>query len=399
MREVTLTLPRLHPKQSLIRAQAARFNVLSCGRRFGKDILGHEFLLNPALDGKPVAWFTPTYRMMLDTLKEISNLCVDISTSVNRSDHRIELITGGVIDFWSLDSPDVARGRRYARVIINEAAMVTGLLDTWQRVIRPTLADYEGDAFFLSTPRGFNGFRTLYQRGLEGGDWKSWHFPTSDNPHIKAAEIEAMRLELPERSYRQEILAEFLEDGGGVFRGVRAAATGQVLPRDPAHSYVIGVDWARSGDFSVFTVMDSITKSVVYVDRFTDVSYPVQAQRLKALYERYRPSVIIAESNSMGAPVIETLQRDGMPVRAFNTSNASKAQIIDGLALAFERQQITILNDEVCIVELEAYESKRTPTGAVSYNAPSGMHDDTVMSLALCFSAVNNATMKDYGWD
>jgi hypothetical protein len=224
MTTLTLTLPNLHAAQRKIVDEARRFNVLACGRRFGKDVLGQDVLMDKAIDGQPVAWFAPTYRMMLDNMRDIARTCRDIASKVNHSEHRIELITGGVIDFWSLDVPDVARGRHYARVIVNEAAMARGLVDVWTRVIRPTLADLGGDAWFLSTPRGYNDFHALYAMAAEHPDeWRSWRFPTSDNPHIPAKEIEAMRAEMDAVSYAQEILAEFRSITGLVYQDFNEA--------------------------------------------------------------------------------------------------------------------------------------------------------------------------------
>jgi hypothetical protein len=114
----------------------------------------------------------------------------------------------------------------------------------------------------------------------------------------------------------------------------------------------------------------------------------VQRARLGALAARYNPSAIIAESNSIGEPIIEQLQRDGLPVTGFQTTNATKAAIIEALALAFEQGSIKILNDPVLIGELQAYEMARLPSGMTRYGAPEGLHDDTVMSLALAWSAV-----------
>ncbi len=91
----------------------------------------------------------------------------------------------------------------------------------------------------------------------------------------------------------------------------------------------------------------------------------------------------------MGQPLIEQLQRDGLPVVPFMTTNATKAQIIDALALAFERGDIRILADPVQVAELQAYEMERLPSGLMRYGAPEGMHDDTVMALALAWHAVS----------
>jgi len=196
---------------------------------------------------------------------------------------------------------------------------------------------------------------------------------------------------MPERVFRQEILAEFLENAGGVFRRVLEAATLQ--PQAPtAHGqYVMGVDWGKSNDFTVLTVIDVVQREMVAMDRFNQIDYAVQRGRLQALAERYKPTVILAESNSMGEPIIEQLQRDGLPVRGFQTTNATKAAIIEGLALAFERTELRILDDATLVGELQAYEMDKTASGLVRYGAPEGMHDDTVMSLALAWEAAHTS--------
>jgi phage FluMu gp28-like protein len=217
----------------------------------------------------------------------------------------------------------------------------------------------------------------------------AWQKPTSANPHIHPDEITAMQAELTERRFAQEILAQFLDDAGGVFRGVMACATltGPQEPQ-PGHRYIVGCDWGKSNDFTVFAVVDTTNKTLVALDRSNQVDYTVQRARLQALCEVWKPDAVIAESNSMGEPIIEALSRSGLPVRGFTTSNASKAVIIEGLALAFERQDITILNHPVLIAELQAYEASKLPSGLTRYSAPESMHDDTVMALAMAWSAM-----------
>ena len=151
--------------------------------------------------------------------------------------------------------------------------------------------------------------------------------------------------------------------------------------------FVFGVDWGKSNDYTVISGFDLRTRRQILCDRFNQIDYVVQRGRLRALYEAWHPTIILAESNSIGAPIIEDLQRDGLPVVPFHTSNASKVQIIESLALAFERQQIELLDNAVQISELESYEMTRTATGLPKYSAPSGMHDDTVMALALAHHA------------
>lgn len=224
---------------------------------------------------------------------------------------------------------------------------------------------------------------------VDGDEWHSWRFPTADNPFIPPSEIDAARDGLPERIFLQEYEAEFLDDAGGVFRGVMAAATAS--PQRKAlteHEYIIGVDWGKHNDYTVFTVLDTTTNEVVALDRFSQIDYQTQLGRLEGWFVRFRPHQIIAERNAMGEPLIEQLQRQGYPVQPFQTTNASKAELVDALALAFERQEIRILNDPALIGELQAFEAERLPSGMLRYGAPEGMHDDCVISLGLAWQGV-----------
>lgn len=140
------------------------------------------------------------WRMMVD-------ITYGITWSKSETEKRIELYGGGVIDFWSLEDPNSIRGRKYKRVVIDEAEVARNLKEAWTRVIRPTLADLKGDAWFLSTPRfGSTYFKELCKSGLE--DWASWSFTTYDNPHIDPTEIDAAKLQLDESTFRCEFLAE-----------------------------------------------------------------------------------------------------------------------------------------------------------------------------------------------
>ncbi len=153
MSELLLTLPELHPAQQRIKDEARRFNVLACGRRFGKTILCQDLVCDVVLDeGLPVGWFAPTYKLLNEVWREMTATLQPIITRSHATERRIDLLTGGVVEFWSLEDPDAGRSRKYRRVIIDEAGLVADLRARWQEAIRPTLADYEGDAYLAGTP-------------------------------------------------------------------------------------------------------------------------------------------------------------------------------------------------------------------------------------------------------
>jgi hypothetical protein len=350
-----------------------------------------------ALHGWPVGWFAPSYQILGDAWRQLTNSLLPYTTRSNATEHRIELVTGGVVEMWSLDGGDGGRSRKYARVVVDEAAMVPGLLDAWNNAIRPTLTDLRGDAWFLSTPRGRNDFWQLYQRGLDSlqDEWVCWQMPTSTNPFIPPDEIEAARRDSPERTFAQEYLAEFLEDSA-VFRKIREAATAKHqgyamdgYPSHPKHSYVVGVDWGKYEDYSVFAVVDSTTHELCFLDRSNRIDYTAQIRRLADICKRYQVNEVVAESNAQ-ATTIELMRQAGLPVREFVTSNSSKQNIIEGLMLGLEQGKLKILDDAVLLGELQAFEATRLPGGGLRYAAPQGMHDDCVMALALAWDAAKD---------
>lgn len=219
VQKITLQLNDLHPLQQKVLNECTRFNSLCCGRRWGKTTFSEELLLSPddplngALNGFPVAYFAPTYKMLMEVWREVVDTLYDITETKSENEKRIEIYGGGVIDFWSLEDPNSIRGRKYKRVVLDEAAVARNLQEAWLRVIRPTLTDLEGDAWFLSTPKGKNNyFYDLFKNNLIYPDWSSWQMPTIGNPYIKESEVEQARLQLDPLTYAQEYLASFITE-------------------------------------------------------------------------------------------------------------------------------------------------------------------------------------------
>lgn len=336
----------------------------------------------------PNAWFAPTYKMLMDDWRLMVAKLQPVTIRKSEQEHRLDLIGGGSIDFWSLDKPDSARGHKYKRIVINEAAIVKGLEYAWQNVIRMTLADLRGEAMFCFTPKGMNDIYRIEMAAVGNPDWDIFHASTWDNPYIPRDELESAKHSLPERVYMQEIMAEYIADAGMVFRKVMDAATAE--DKKPCgHDYVIGVDWGKTEDFTVIVIIDAKEKAMVAMDRFNRIDYDFQVGRLMAWIDRYKPIKVYAESNSMGQPLIDLLRSKGINVEGFTTTQASKANAIEQLSLAFEKEEIKIFNDPVLISELQAYEVKKQPSGIMSYGAPEGMHDDCVMALAIAWAGVS----------
>ena len=395
-REVTVKLPTLHPAQQQIRREARRFNVMCCGRRFGKNVLLQDVAIRAALAGQPVGWFAPSYKMQVEDWRAVTERLKSVTKSANASDMRLELVTGGVIQFWSLVNPDTARGRKFKRVVINEAAMVDDLHYTWTAVIRSTLIDLEGDAWFASTPKGLNEFYRLWVAAGETDHWRRWHYTSRANPHIKPAEIDAIKAELPARVARQEIDAEFLEDGA-FFQGVDRAAV--LMDRSTpeahrGHSVYGGLDWAMTEDWTVLTLACQECGRVVDWDRFNQIDYTYQRARIIEMCKRWDVAGLMPERNSIGQPNIELL-REHVHVLAgpdrmfgFNTSATTKPQLIQRLAAAIEHDGFLVPAEYAD--ELRSYQVSVGESGHAKFGAPDGAHDDRVISLALSLWAITS---------
>lgn len=381
-------------------AEARRYNILCCGRRFGKTDLGQILISKPLLAGRPVGWFAPKYKILDDAWQEIKRIYAPLITQRSDTDKKMTLITGGTLEAWTLDGEGAARSRKYARVIIDEAAYVDGLSRKYNSDIAPTLLDLHGDAYFLSTPKGLNDFHRFWMGAADNPDWGRWQMPTYENPYIPVGEIDTMRNALPERVTRQEIMAEFVEDGS-YFQNVDKAAV-IMQPDQPGdhegHYIVAGIDWALSNDYTVITLACRDCNRVVDWDRFNQIDFTYQRERLYTICERWNVASVLPERNSIGEPNIEIIQSrlpitngpDNRP--GFQTTATSKPALIQGLAAALEHDGFLVPADYAD--ELRSYEVTLSTSGSPRFSSPDGQHDDRVISLALARFALVNTRVQ-----
>jgi phage terminase large subunit-like protein len=402
--EIDIELPEPHEAQEEVLNCEARNIVLACGRRWGKSTVGINWLAESALNGYPVAWFAPTDKYMLEIWREMVECLAPATKKANGSEHRIELVGGGVVEFWTVhNNPDAGRSRKYKRVFVDEAAKMPKLKELWNGAIRATLVDYEGQSMWGSSPKGRNYFHDLFLREQSRDTWKSFQFPTSSNPYLprtEIADIEAEYLagEMHEQYYLQEYMAQFVEMDGAVFKGVGKAAVHEYNnERSPSHTYVGGADWGSTNDFTVVTCVDASTKRQVDMVRFTNKDFHDQLSRVVAFQDKWKMKVIVSELNSIGKNYSDELKRAGVPLQDWLNTNATKAEVIQALARDIEMERLGLLNDKVQTNELLAFEMTRTPTGLPKYGAPEGLHDDTVIALALANQAIGSGGKVSVG--
>ncbi len=402
----TITIP-FYPQeyQREILTDPSRFKVIVRGRRGGKTEEEIQGVVMDAVCHPGRHWLVgPNYRQIKSIawtrLKAV--LDVDKDWVFNEQElyaHNPNIVdekgTPTRIELKGADKEDSLVGVALKSLRVDEAALVKA--HVWSQVLRPMLADYQAPAFFYSTPRGKNWFYDLYMRGVNGDvGWRSWRQPTAINSYIKPEEIEESKKDMTEMMFSQEIMAEFLSEETGVFKKIRQCIVGTYKPPVLGRFYVMGVDLAKTVDFTVLTVIDSVTREIVYWERFQDLAWSIQKVKIQEVAQRYNNSLCVVDSSGVGDPISEDLGRAGLSlwykgdVPGFKFTNDSKSQLINNLSIAIEQRRITFPYEPILIDELNAFEYSITDGGRIKYGAPDGKHDDCVISLALACWALKS---------
>jgi hypothetical protein len=418
--KVRYRFPRPHDGQIQVLQGRKRFTWLSAGRRWRKTTLAVALAGEASIAGDPILWGAPTFGQCEIGWREMQRACGG-GAHFARNRMEVTFPSGGTVTFRSLDDPDNARGLTAFGVVLDEAPLIQQR--AWYEVIRPIISDTDGWAVLMGTPKGKNYFWREFQAAAQGDRAESVAFqaPTLgvrrtplggleraphplENPHFSFQEALLLHDTMTEKTFDQEFLAQFVEDSGGVFRRVMESVGARLQDRgEVGHRYVMGVDWGKYNDFTAIIVLDVTDQrrvEVCFVDRFNQIDYTLQMGRVGAAFEKFRPGLIVAEKNSAGEPLIEVMQRMGLPVWPFITGNATKALAIDGLSLALERGWLLLPNNNALINELLAYDAEKLPSGMLRYSAPEGFHDDTVMALAMALwgAASPSAQPKSLSW-
>ena len=207
--------------QETIANSDKRFRVVVAGRRFGKTHLSIRELCFHARKPNQEVWYVaPTYRQAKQIVwRKLKYKLQDLNWAkkINESELTILLKNGSVISLKGADNADSLRGVGLDFMVMDEFADVDE--EAWTEVLRPTLADKQGKALFIGTPKGIgNWAHDLYTMPLEQPNvWASFQYTTIDGGQVKEEEIESAKRDLDERTFRQEFLATFETYSGRIY--------------------------------------------------------------------------------------------------------------------------------------------------------------------------------------
>lgn len=383
-----------HPAQQQILDGQKRFTVIMAGRQTGKSLLVSYIVLRELLGQQKKIWIVaPNYDLtqrifknyLLPVVQKFPN---DFKVSMDR--YRIECkATGSAVECKSAENPVALLGETLDLLVIDEAAEISE--DVFEKNLRPTLMVKKGSCFLISTPTTrTNWFFRKYMNAENSDEVASFHFTSFDNPYIEASELDEIRKRTPDVVWRNQYLAEPIEDGGKLFTGIRSVIAGELEEPKKGSKYIVGWDPARVHDYSVLMVLDRQTKHIVAFDRFSGLDWTIQIERVIGLAHKYNDAIIVMDATNQGDPLCETLKKE-INSRAYPIyidpykidTNERKKTLIEGLVVAIQNWEVTYPKIDELIAELEEFTYTYSAYGNVKYTAPKGLFDDAVIALAL----------------
>lgn len=344
-------------------------------------------------------WTAPTYRQAKIAYELIGTLLPKERFKPNRTDMAYTLMRAdgtphSRIEFRSADHPETLRGEGVHAAVVDEAGY-------WQRPsyvsVWTTLTRTRGKLRVISTPKGRNWFYEEWAKGWypeqrdKFPEYMSYQLPTSANPHVPTESISEAERNLPADVFRQEYLAEFLDESAGVFRNIRNCQTARwLIEPEPKALYVMGIDWAKMADYTVFTIADRQTKEVVHLQRYTGMDWNASIKVAVDTARKWNNAYVIMDATGVGDVPFDSMRAVYPHVEGYTIgNNAAKVALIQKLQFALENQQIQLpaptahAHAATLEHELRTYEYEMSSTGKFLFGAPEGYFDDCVISCAL----------------
>ena len=375
-----------------INSDAHKYYTLNIGRQWGKTLLGINQILYWMINdpGSSCAWVSPIYKQSKKVYHEMKS-ATESSGLFQYNDTELTIKgCGSSMMFFSGERPDNIRGFTFDYLIIDEFAFCRPEL--WTEVLSATVLVKGKKVIFISTPKGKNHFYQMYLQPNYDDRYKSFSFSSYDNPMIDVQDLDERKRSLPDHIFRQEYLAEFIDNASGLFKNIHENTI--ETSADSSGKLYAGLDIGRADDYTVLTIINS-RNQMVYVERWRHDEWSRIIDKVADKIKRFR-ALTFVEVNNQGDVFFEMLKKKcGHLVEPFVTSTKTKPIMIEDLAVHFETNDIKVLNETWLIDELDAFTYVYNPkTRSVKYSAPDGLHDDGVMSLALAIQSKKNLSKK-----
>ena len=259
---------------------------------------------------------------------------------------------------------DTLRGDFADLLILDEFQLMEET--AWTEVGVPMLLDNNGDAVFIYTPpsrlsRSVSKARDpryaakLFKQAQadKTGRWEAFHFTSHDNPHISHEALEDITQDMTDLAYRQEILAEDIEEIPGALwrRSILDDNRLEAVDLDDLDEFtriVVAVDpAATSGPTAdetgiVAVGLDRRGHAHVLEDATATSATPeIWANVALNTYDKWQGNLILGETNQGGEMIEHTLRtyNPGVPFKRVHAKRG-KALRAEPVSVLYEQGRV-----------------------------------------------------------
>jgi len=386
--QTSVTLYQPHQNQNRIHYSINndpyKYYVLNIGRQFGKTMLAMNQTYYWAFNQNNIqcAWVSPIYKQCKKVFDEMVKAFEGTGLiQSNATDLIIKTKNGSTIQFFSAERYDNIRGFTFDYLVCDEFAFMSE--QAWTEVLRATVLVKGKKVLLISTPKGKNHFYNLFNLDGLNPQYKSFKMTSYDGLAL-ADEIDGARFTLPENVFKQEYLAEFVDNGSGVFKQLPINDT----PKDTGRYYA-GIDLGRADDYTVLTIINDLGQ-MVHCERWRHNTWQSIVNELVKKLKAFKCKTYV-EVNSIGDAIFEQIRNQYSDVEPFTTTSKSKQDAIESLQVAIQNKEFTSLNIDWLLKEFDMFTYEYShKSRSIKYTAPLGFHDDGVMSCAFAYKALKD---------
>ena len=382
-------------------------HVVKSKRQTGKSVTIETVLMFFAINksGSCNIAISPTLGQGRKMYKEVKNALQNLPLfeSANSTTLEINLTNRSQILFKSAEQADGLRGNTVSGILcIDEVAYVK---DEIVYQVLPFCDANKAPILIVSTPLFKSGvFYDFYMNGLNGKDgFHSYDICDYDTSALLSPEkLEMYRQSVSPQIFRSDYLGEFLTESSEIFGDLKKLVKGVV--HDSRHR-TMGIDWSTGGldsgkdpDETALAVLNEF-RELEYIEGFSDKDTNQTIDYIINKIIEYNVEKCVVETNSMGRVYIDILKKKialrgiRCQIFEFTTTNDSKREIIEDLAVHCNNSTISLIDDKKLFLQMMNFVVKKTPTGKVTYESgSSNIHDDLCLALAFSLYGLKKGT-------
>jgi phage terminase large subunit len=308
---------------------------------------------------------------------ELQPIILNINES--RLELKVRSLKGeSTISLRGWEAIETLRGQAFDMLVIDEVASMRNFWVGWQEVLRATLTDSKGDVIFISTPKGFNHFYTLFEKEKTDTDYKSFHFTSYDNPYISKDEVDKAKIELDENQFAQEYMADFRKVEGLVYNLTDDLIIEPIDVNWKTEARIMGIDWGyrNPAALSILYLKDKVW----YLTDEWKLSGRTTAEIIQVIKNKLKEHQI---SNTYPDPAepdrLEECRRAGIPVMEANKDIKAGVSMIQNLIR--EKRLRVCKNCTYTIEEFNTYQYPEGIDGKPLKDVPDKLNDHLMDSI------------------